>query len=260
MSWYPRGKSIVESDTTEFLDFYVTRKITTTTLTTDIPLIGATSIQNNNVYTIGLDDTTGAAVGGMIEIWGPVFFFQAEITAFDASTVTLKMPVGWPFTTADVVYIGTADMDVDGSVTPVEFTFAPPSHSTIDFSITRFMITMVTATQPVDTKYGDLTALTNGIMYSGCGSIGGVLIYNNAFTVSDNGEYRERAYDVTYTERTTPATEYGVGVRKTFSGLDKSGTYIPNRRATSERFIATVQDNLNGLTRHRVLVQGHSEV
>lgn len=141
---------------------------------------------------------------------------------------------------------GSADMNVDGSVTPVKFQAVP----TVPVSLERLCVQIVDGgISP--TKFAGLTALTNGIE---------VLIVTAAgATVIDflDGETIKKNADWTFLAGTDNPIDAAAGddqlqVRWTVS----KGLGAP-LELNSDRIIQmTVQDNLTEITEFRILAQG----
>lgn len=231
------------------LDFLASQRLTETHLSSP-NAIGAISIT--------VEDPTNAAPGKYIEMWENGAFYQGEIKSVDGSTIGLHLPMGLPFSTSANCFIVNVDMNIAGGTpsAPHVFKFAPGDQCDVDFYITRFIVQITQNLAGDDSKYGDLAQLSNGLYIGGKGTIQGIPIYNNLFAIRSNGDYKIRSYDLSYNDKAGPGV-YGVSARKTFNGPDKSGTVIPNRRATKEEALMCVQDDLSGLISHRISIHGY---
>lgn len=265
----------IQDQISDPLEFYLSRKINETNLTTSIPINTAGDPwEVTETETITLDDVTGVAAGLWIELWEGAFKFQAEIDGVAGSDVTLKKPIGFPFTTAAVVYLVDVDSNKDFTGTgigPQYYTYDPPSIYTEDTHENRYMITMLHVAESDASLYGDQAELPNGIVYSGRGKTftyetglaADLVLYNNLFNVRRNEDYKSLAYDVSFEPRSgNPAAGnfYGTTVRKTFNGQDKSGVVIPVRQDRNEATRALFRDDLSGLELHRIRVVGHQVI
>lgn len=115
------------------------------------------------------------------------------------------------------------------------------------------LISIVCTTEPDDSKFANLAALTNGIVVRENNAT-----VNNIFNAKTNGQLAERMYDVEYTDK-AGGGNHGVRGRRTFGGASKNGTVIRLVSGTTDAFEVIVQDDLDeaGLVSFRVVAQGH---
>lgn len=243
------------------LEFFLSRKIATTTFAV-APTVDS--------YVVELTDATGAIANlTHLEVWGTVFgsvrlWSQVEIEDVDENTVTLAMTIGAPFTTDAVVRIvdiNLASQETASLETPFIYSFDPPPNTEVqtfsDFEETRFIIHMVHDSAGQDILFGDLEALTNGVVFRGRGSLGATTIYNNLFNAKNNGNWVVRSYDLRYRD-TVGGTKRSTSVRKTFNGRDKSDVVIPVRQEFNEATEAVIRDDLTDLVSFNILVMGRT--
>lgn len=175
-------------------------------------------------------------------------FFLAEVLAAVDDTITLDTPSDYAFQVGDTVVPATRDLDVSGTLgSPEIFTV----HGTANgLDVTRIIFTMILTSAADDGLFGNLTALTNGIV---------LRISNgttrNITTIKSNGDFAAVAYDVSYTTRTVPAGSYGLRCRYTFAGQDKHGVTI--RLFEDDELQILIQDTLTDLTSFRAIAAGH---
>jgi hypothetical protein len=112
---------------------------------------------------IVLNSATGFNVGDTIKINTTATERTfPTITAIATNTLTLDRPLDLAHTAGDAVEVISYDMAVDGSVTPVSFKLIPIGTET--WVISRFISDMIHSSAADYSKFGDLTALTNGVV------------------------------------------------------------------------------------------------
>ena len=100
-----------------------------------------------------------------------------------------------------------------------------------------------------DSKFGSLTALTNGIIARRTdGSIA------NFFLVTNNAGFFQYGYDTTYPDK-VPAGVYSFRARKDVRNIN--GTIIGLDGTTDDELQIIINDNLTGLSEFTVQVHGH---
>jgi len=207
-------------------------------------------------YDIIVDSATGAVVGSYLVLFDPasVRFSTFQVTAVVSTTLTLDTPIDFAYPDGTYVDIGTREMAVNGSVTPVVFglrgTGSPPGVAlTVD--ITRIIITCIAASAVSASLFGDLTKLANGLV---CRKRDGA--WYNIFNVKNNREIAGICYDYTPSLATNPQQgEDGFEARLTFGGQNKIG--VVQRLELGEDLEFVIQDNLSGLTSLNVIAEGH---
>lgn len=238
------------------VDWFLSNKINETTLAVAIP-------PSTLVSTITVDDATGAIPGYYVEIHEAPFYNQIEILAVNGNDITLIYPLGFPYTTDALVRIVNVNLAVNGSVTPVEFSFSPPDNN---FGITRFIVTMFHDTAGDDGKFGDLAPLLNGV-YTGLrekvltGTPSEFTVFYNTYNFKTNGDFANVSYDVTYNAKTgnpqSPGA-FSTRVRKSYGGQDKSNGWIELLSNDDASLYFIVRDDLSALERFTVNFSGRS--
>jgi hypothetical protein len=173
-----------------------------------------------------------------------------QVLAFSSPIATLDRPLDTAYDPAACeVRKVSYNLAVNGAASPVTFIFEVPLGSTKELDLQSFVIAMVCASQPDDSKFGDLSALTKGVvMRSNYQSLN----YFNFINAKTNGEIKEVSDDYEYSDkagggayafvsRTDIRRNWGVTVRM-FGGL---------------RLELIVQDDLSGLTDFHILTRGH---
>ena len=233
-----------------------------TTGVLDVPFLrnlGTPTLAVNTV--VGSRDVTltaghGAVVGNILEIADNTngsFFTQCTITAVVVNVITLDCPVNRIYTTTgSLVSLSDAEMNVDGSVTPVIFSILP-------FSLQRGdmvrMIAEIRDNAVMDfSTFGGLAALTNGCVVrvnNGDGT------YRNLYNFKDHGDIIEQCFDHEF----FPNNGGGLRAftsRLTWGGTSKHGVVIrlDGSLGTGESLEFIVQDDLTGLVRMHWTCQG----
>jgi len=139
---------------------------------------------------------------------------------------------------------GSASAAVDGSSTPVDFTYTVPTNAALRAE--RLLVTMQAPGSLTGSDYGGVTGpLTNGVDLL----VNGVSILDG-MPVKSNNDWAHFCYDVNIQPHASGSSL--VHVRWTFG---KSGAPLWLR--AGETITAKVQDNLTGLDEHLFLLQGY---
>lgn len=190
-------------------------------------------------------------------------FYQGRptiITSLGGDNYELKMdlPLDFAYTTNGGCSLTTTNLAVDGSVTPLTFRITPYGlDKDIEWDITRFIILFggpgigPQNLAPDDGDFGVTTTLTNGVVIR---SVNGIT--KNLFNAKTNGDFRARAYDLTYTAA-SKAGVYTVATRRTFAGQEKNGVTIRLRASSRDEFQIIIQDDLTEMTGGQMIAQGH---
>lgn len=122
-----------------------------------------------NDSTIEVVSATGIAIGSFIVLFSPilVIFTTFTVTGVSGTTITLDSPMDIPYPAGTFVDIGTTDMAVDGSSTPVTFGLrgvGAPAGISLTMHVTKMIITVITATAVSLPDFGDITKLTKGVV------------------------------------------------------------------------------------------------
>lgn len=166
-----------------------------------------------------------------------------------APTLTIDTPFDYAFTAAAVINYGSSAMNVDGSSNPVTFRIGAAAGSRLD--VTQVRIGITDNADMDDSKFGGMTALTNGLVlqYTRSGitySVGNVKT-NGQLRLTCSGEYATKA----------PAGSYGFSAVCHLGGQENAGVVIRLDGNTGDQIQLIVQDNLTGLTSATALVIGH---
>lgn len=238
----------VQDQTTPPFDFYFLQaKGAPTTLTNDVA-INDTSMIVDDITNFVIDDYVGVFSGVSLE--GRYYF--AEVVNIIGNEVFLDTPFDFAFEAGDPVISSTRDMNVDGSVTKQIFSVtAGGVGSPLTIDITRIMISITTLTPPDFLSFGDLPALTNGLVLRRKDGI-----FRNIWNIDTNKDIANLSYDyTTYLAGNQGQGINGIAARYTLAGPDKHGVVV--RLNPGDAMETIIQDNLSGLTTFRMIAQGH---
>ncbi len=126
----------------------------------DITLTENTQIDSSFVLVSSSHGFTGT--GEYISMMQNNAYNQIEVTSSSNDTVYLAQEITSVYTTDAFVMRGTIDMNVDGSITDSIFQFNLRD-ATLPIDIQTIKVTMRHGTSGDDSKFGDLSALTNGL-------------------------------------------------------------------------------------------------
>jgi hypothetical protein len=229
----------IQDQYTKVVDKFVTRKLGTATLAAPTAV---------DARTITLEAGHGFANGSMIEIDDGNNCYQSRVITVATNLLTVTNPVHHAFSVASAVRRVSPDLNVDGSVEPIHFTFVPPENVECDINI--LSINMLDDVAMDDGKFGGITAIANGVVFRTINSH-----IMPIFTAVDNGCFRRHCdTDQPYSDK-APAGIYGLNVKRHFNGQNGDG--VARRIGKGGSFDVIVQDDLRALSRFWVVVRGH---
>lgn len=202
-------------------------------------------------------------VGDLICLKEGLAFYQATVLNVTSIIglqyiIEVDTPIDYYFTTSAFGCTSTTNMAIDGSVTPQIFKVSPRYlNEDVSWDITRIILVLSgegvgpANDAPDDSDFGVTTNLDNGIVLR---SVNGIT--KNIFNIKRNGEFRLRAYDVTYTEK-TKAGLYSVGIRRSFAGTDKNGVTVRLDADNQDTIEIIIQDDLTEMFGFKAVAQGH---
>ena len=254
---FARGVIGLNTDGNPILDVNVQDQVTPIiilpmALETTRTTLAVEAVKGGNV--LSLTDASGFVVGHHLRMVDPSAdkFYYANIVSINVNDVTVDTPLDFAYTVGSQVIDATTNMAVDGSITPVVFKHRLGVPSTpSDTDITRIILSCE-ADSAVDlNKFGDLPALTNGVVLRKVGDE-----YQNIFNVKTNSDITNIAYDFTVYIASNPAQGIdGFASRLTFAGQSKIGVAI--RIGQDDNLEVIIQDDLTGLVRLTMIVEGH---
>ena len=201
-------------------------------------------------YTLALEAGHGVIVGHSLLLLEGDSVYQGRATVVVSNTITVDTPLNKAYTASATAYRGSTNMNLDGSSAVKEFFVQAPPGAGIN--IHRYIVYAEDQVAMDTAKYGGIAALTVGTVIAKRNAAGVLIEAQQA--VRSNGEWAERAFDVGYDDN-APAGYYGFRCRRTWGGLDKSGSAL--HLAVGEKLVVLVQDDLTGLDAHRIVFQGH---
>lgn len=219
--------------------------------------LGMTTTTANTVideYTITVSDPTEFIIGRHFRIINSNAdrYYFGTILDVVGNLITVDTPFDFIYSAGSEATSSSINMNVNGSVTPVTFvlrTGSPSIPSAVD--VTRIIITCITDTSIDLGKFGDLPALTRGIVFR---RVDGVI--QNIFNAKSNADIANIAYDFTVYDATNPSQGVdGFVSRLTFAGQNKIGVVL--RIGQNDNLEMIIQDDLTGLLKLSVILEGH---
>ena len=244
----------VETRTGESVDVNVQDQ---TTPPLDLYFIQPIGAPNSLAVTGAIDDTSvtvasdaGFTVGDYIGIFAPPrFYFGTLLAKPGANVLNMDTPLDFAYPAGSNVLAFTREIDVNGSIGSPEIFEVQGPGGAERIDITRIMISMITSDAPTLGEFGNLAALTNGIVLRRTDSE-----TRNIWNAKTNLDLLNLSYDLTFYTAVGLGLD-GLGVRYTFSGQDKHGVAV--RLGVGESLEVIIQDNLTNLTQFRIIAQGH---
>ena len=202
-------------------------------------------------------DASGMTVGNLLIVTSTIGnrYYHSRILGIAANVLSLDTPFDYAYEAGQQVDATTTNMAVNGSITSPEVfglrVAEPPPGIEIAVDVTRIIITCKTLGNVDLSKFGDLTALTNGFVMRHKNGF-----YQNIFNVKDNSEIASIVYDwVVYSANNPNQGQNGFVAKLTFAGQDNLGVTI--RVGVLEDIQFLVQDDLTGLQSLEITFEGH---
>ena len=175
------------------------------------------------------------------------------ITAQLVDTITLDMPVGVSYTTAAIIEECIADMSsAAGTIgSPQIYEIAPPAGQI--WHLYRFITSIVHTTAADDSRFGNLAALTNGVILRRMLGGGEIATFTNW---KSNGDLAGDMFNVDYTDK---AGAGNFGTRARASIKIGTGAILKLDGDAGDSVEIVIQDDLTTLVSYKVKFQGHIE-
>lgn len=232
--------TFVQDQTSDIVDYYLCQNLN------ELEIASTVSIDDRVINVV---DASLVTAGNYLCIQEGARAFQARILSISVNAITVDTPCDFAFTTAASIAERSPQMNVNGAVTPVSFTIAPVG--TVKWDIVRIIFVMTHTSAGSDDKFGNITALTNGVVLRKSNGV-----HHTIFNAKTNGELRERMYDLDYNAAIGNAKD-STGGRRTFGGQSKNGVVIRLDPANNDALELFIQDDLSGLSSFRMIAQGH---
>ena len=201
---------------------------------------------------ITVDDATGFVVGDTVQIEDGVIETTFPTITNIASTVfTLDRPLDFSFDINDTVEVVDEGMDVNASLaSPVSFKLIPDG--TQLWHVISVTISMVHSSAADDSKFGDIAALTNGIVFRGYN--GTANRYRTLTNWKTNGDIKLDFGEVTYSDKAGGGAH---GTQGIVSIKFRAGA-VPSIDGNKGDFLEIlIQDDITGLSSIKIKSQGH---
>ena len=238
----------IQDQTSPSVDFFLVNVDDATGITTNSV---ATAVEDT---TLTLVDTTGFVDGSWVGVspGDGTDWLAEQIGAPAAGVITLDTPCGLVFPIGTPVFAISREMNIAGTLVAPKVFKLGPLPGVFDVDVTRIMGYIQDGSAMDDAMFGGLTALTNGLVVRISRSAG--TSFDTIWNVKSNGDIGLICYDSTYTDK-APAGEFGFRFRNTYAGAAKHGVTL--RLSTGDALEVLVQDDLTGLTKFRMMAQGH---
>jgi len=199
---------------------------------------------------INVVSATGITAGVTLQINGgtsePVFFTVISVATL---AVTLDRQIDVAHAIGTTVAVAPIDMDVVGSAgTPVVFSIGPPSGEV--WHITRFLIAMAHSSAGDLGLFGDIAALTNGVVVRTYLNS----VYRTLTNWKTNADMSSDMYDVSFDTRSGGGGSYGTSGRWS---IDRTAAAIALDGTNGDKIQVVIQDDVSSLDFFRIKAQGH---
>ena len=199
---------------------------------------------------IVLDDATAFSVGDTIAISnGTIETTFPQITAIVTNTLTLDRPLDFAYSIGYDVEVVHTDLKTDIGTLAVPISHIIKPHIGQVWHIERVILSMTHTSAAADSTFGDITALTNGVVVRAFinGQYGTFTVWKN------NRDIRLDMYDMEYTDKAGPSL-FGTHARGSFNRI---GVTVRLDGDEGDYLEVLVQDNLQGLSSLLINGQGH---
>lgn len=211
----------------------------------------ATAIDDTDVE---VTSATGIVVGHLFTLFNATEerFFFAHVLTIVSTTITIDTPLDFAFPSGTFIDSGIDDLAVNGSSTPQVFGLrggGTPEGVDLDFDCVQLSITCQTTSASNLAKFGNLTALANGLVFRRRDGT-----HQNIFNVKSNSEINEKFTKFEFFVADPPQGQDGFGATIVFGGQDNYGVVL--RIGAGEDLEIIVQDDLSTLTSLKIMAKG----
>lgn len=202
-----------QDQTTPPVDAYFTESISTFSLDGDTPVSTLTVIELTFDVVAGHGIAPGDEILLLNEPNNKSLFAVVKTVA--VNTITIDRPIDSAYPSGANGRIVNTEMAVDA--TPAAPRLFTVRAGDIPIDATRMIVSMICASTPDDSKFGDLSALTNGMYFR---IVNG--FQKTVFNFRTNGEIKNFCYDLTYSDK-AGGGNHGVSARISYAGPSKHG-------------------------------------
>ena len=238
----------VQDQITEPVDALFSRSLSNFTIAVDTVISTETTLNYDFTATAGHGITVTSPLTELLllDVVGDRAL-QARAVNVVGDVITLDRPIDHVYPAATALgRITSSEMAVDGSVTPVIFTFRT-GVTAVD--VTRILLTGLDSTSMDMSTFGGQAALTRGLVFR---IVNG--FQKTTFNFKTNREIAQFCFDLNL-EAKAPSGQHGLIARITFGGPSKHGVVIRLSGTSVIQWI--VQDNLTLQDTLQSSVQGH---
>lgn len=218
---------------------------------TDITLTSPIAIDDIVINVSAGHGFTGAD-GEFIVVRAGNVFFQLRVVSVSVNAITVEAPIDDAYTIlGSSVIRGNVNMQVNGSITPVDFkyTFNGDSGANVPIDIQGIVLTFQSgATVPDDGTFGGIPAIANGLLLRKVNTVNSGL-----GNYTSNQEFRDVGANVEYSDKApagTNATNIFIDI------VGKFGKVIRIDPRLDDYILAKVRDNLTGLDKFTMALLG----
>ena len=205
---------------------------------------------------ITVASVTGFAIGNLLHITDGNYevTFQ-KITNIAGLVITLDRPLDQSFAIGDTVSQVVINMNVLGTLAaPVSYKITP--HPNQIWHIVSFILGITHSTAADDSAFGDIAALTNGVVLRGYNAASGQ--YRTFTNWKSNGDIKMDMGNVVYTDKAGGGL-FGVTGDGSIRERTGAAPRIDSTGITTDFLEILIQDDLTALTSLRLKAQGHIE-
>ena len=214
-----------------------------------------------NDKVVNVTDASTCIAGDSLKVITPSAgrFYAGHIVSVSTNDITVDSPFDFAHPSGASVVCAKENMAVDGSSTPQIFSLRaadPNGKVPITVHVTRVILTGICTSATSLDKFGNITALTHGLMFRRRNN--GTSF--NIFNIKNGSDLEGLGYDYRATIATQPQDNVdGFIARITFAGPSKMGTVL--EVGPNQDLEWWVQDNLasgpNDITSLVVTFEGH---
>ncbi len=236
----------IQSQTLPIFQYFLMHEIKT-----DITLT-APILMNDEVISVSPGHGFTGADGEHIVVRIGDLFIQMPVESVSTDDITVDMPIDIPFPDTASVIRGNIDLNVNGSITPVDFEYTTDKNGgiapTVPIDLATVVITMQHAAAADDSLFGGIAALANGFYFR---KLNGETI--NFGNYKDNQRFKDFGAIANYTDKA------GAGNFATDITFDLKEIFTQEIRldpGTIDKVLGKIRDNASTLLKFTVSIIG----